>query len=107
MTVPYPTNCHFPFTYKDKTYNNCTKEDNWGVPWCSTDPEGDGDYIDSTWENCQESAPCVFPTTYKGKSYNACTWIDNIYPWCNITGGGWGNCDTENTDCHYDFTDSK
>merc|ERR1712133_12219 len=65
MTVPYPTNCHFPFTYKDKTYNNCTKEDNWGVPWCSTDPNGDGDSYNSTWANCEVSKECVFPTTYE------------------------------------------
>ena len=84
-------------------YDECTKTDNWGVPWCSTDPDGDGDCDDCTWANCQESAPCVFPTTYQGESYYECIFIDNDgYPWCNITGGGWGNCDKSTCKIDYD-----
>ena len=107
MTVPYPTNCHFPFTYKDKTYNNCTKEDNWGVPWCSTDPNGDGDSYNSTWANCEVSKECVFPTTYEGVFFDMCTFIDNDgYPWCNTTDGGWGNCD-RSTSCKVEYQNRK
>ena len=94
MTEPYPTNCHFPFVYNDETYNDCTKVDNWDVPWCSTDPNGDGDCTDCTWANCEVPKECVFPTTYRGKLYYKCTFVDNDgYPWCNTTDGGWGNCD--------------
>merc|ERR1712126_427300 len=95
VTVSFNKNdCKFPFTYNEEQYHDCTKVDNWGVPWCSTDPSGDGDCTDCTWANCQESKECVFPTTYKGKEYNQCTFIDNDgYPWCNTTDGGWGNCD--------------
>merc|ERR1712126_559706 len=94
MTEPYPTNCRFPFTYNGETYDECTKVDNWGVPWCSTDPNGDGDCTDCTWANCEVPKECKFPTTYQGKSCNKCTFVDNDgYPWCNTTDGGWGNCD--------------
>ena len=66
-------------------------------------PNGDGDCDDCTWANCQESAPCVFPTTYQGESYYECIFIDNDgYPWCNITGGGWGNCDKSTCKIDYD-----
>merc|ERR1712121_547960 len=56
MTEPYPTNCHFPFVYNDETYNDCTKVDNWDVPWCSTDPNGDGDCTDCTGASCTTNA---------------------------------------------------
>ncbi|XP_078701529.1 macrophage mannose receptor 1-like [Branchiostoma floridae x Branchiostoma belcheri] len=45
--------CHFPFTYKGKTYNSCTRVDH-SRPWCSLTAVYQG-----KWKNCAE--PPVVP----------------------------------------------
>ena len=78
MTVSFNKNdCKFPFTYNEEQYNDCTKVDNWGVPWCCTSSVIPCDDDDAPWINCEESKFCKFPTTYKGKSYDSCTFVDN------------------------------
>ena len=48
--------CLFPFKFKNKTYNSCTKVENNGIDWCATT-------VDKTtlearkWGNCTESCP--------------------------------------------------
>ena len=37
--------CHFPFTYKGKTYNKCTNKDH-NQLWCGTTADA------SKWDNC-------------------------------------------------------
>jgi len=39
--------CHFPFTFKGKTYHNCTEVDH-NQPWCSMHSEYNG-----KWGNCE------------------------------------------------------
>eukprot|EP00795_Rhopilema_esculentum_P012036 gene12036-2622_t len=43
--------CEFPFTYRNRTYNNCTTTDS-VVPWCSLTPEYSGQ-----WRYCISSQP--------------------------------------------------
>ena len=48
--------CQFPFKFKNKTYNSCTKVENNGIDWCATT-------VHKTtlearkWGNCTESCP--------------------------------------------------
>ena len=48
--------CQFPFKFKSKTYNSCTKVENNGIDWCATT-------VHKTtlearkWGNCTESCP--------------------------------------------------
>ena len=44
--------CVFPFIYNNVKYAACTSVDNGGTPWCSTEVNGNGDYIDGKWGNC-------------------------------------------------------
>ena len=42
--------CHFPFTYRGKTYTSCTSEDH-DQPWCATNTDS------SKWGNCGKNNP--------------------------------------------------
>ena len=117
MTEGYPNNCHFPFTYKNETYYECTDKDNWGVPWCSTSDDGDADNEDNPWANCQEAKECKFPTTLHSMdsprmrldmTFDKCTFVANEgVPWCNTTDGSWGNCDLNTCYGMIDWKSSK
>ena len=48
--------CIFPFKYKGKKYNGCTK-DNHNKLWCSTQNDQSGEYIQDFWGNCDETCP--------------------------------------------------
>ena len=66
------SNCQFPFTYKGKTYTNCTTDgDNGYRPWCSLTPDYVGlfTYCYDFW---QSTLQCVFPFTLNGKSFDSC-----------------------------------
>jgi len=91
--------CHFPFTYKGKTYHSCTTVD-YGRKWCSLTSDGDKGglygYCESTdyctaknpkaiSPNTKELSCCHFPFTYKGKTYNECTSVDYGRKWCSLT----------------------
>ena len=99
--------CHFPFNYLGKEYNECTSADSPdGTFWCGT---GDADTWESTgkWGHCKQSclkeedkkktpvckttkdkvdpelgpmdanADCHFPFNYLGKEYSECTSADS------------------------------
>ena len=44
--------CVFPFTFKGVTYTDCTKRSNYGVFWCSTKTDREGNYLPNYWGNC-------------------------------------------------------
>jgi hypothetical protein len=69
------SNCKFPFTYKGKSYNNCTTDgDNGDRPWCSLTDEYAGlfTYCYNFWES---SLQCVFPFTLNGKVFEKCDFL--------------------------------
>jgi len=57
--------CVFPFKYKGKTYNQCTKDESVnGMPWCATRVDRSGNVLNGKWEDCEEGCP--------GTSYDSC-----------------------------------
>ena len=44
--------CVFPFSYKNIEYTSCTTIENDGTLWCSTEVDGNGNYIERKWGNC-------------------------------------------------------
>lgn len=97
--------CVFPFKYRGKTYNSCTRIDHANRPWCYVTT------VSKKWGNCRHSdckptcggngtsLPCSFPFRYKGLGYNMCTAEDNDeQPWCYVSNNGsrmWGNCNCQ------------
>lgn len=65
--------CALPFTYKNKTYNDCTAVDNFGVRWCVTQyhtaQAASGTVIKST---CQESRCQAGPYTFDYEDMGKC-----------------------------------
>ena len=60
--VPAPRGdcaCAFPFTYKDRTYTQCTQVDE-TTPWCALETEGDGTFDPhrNDWAFCTGPAEC-------------------------------------------------
>jgi len=52
--------CKFPFRYKNKIFNSCTREfDDDDLAWCSTkrDPEGNHIVGEGEWGHCSSSCP--------------------------------------------------
>ena len=47
--------CVFPFTYDGQTYQACTDADNGGIPWCSTQVDGNNNHVDGEWGNCGDT----------------------------------------------------
>ena len=47
--------CAFPFTYKGKTYNDCTQDDH-HTPWCSVFNKADGEM--KKWGECVKRTTC-------------------------------------------------
>ena len=81
--------CVFPFIYKNKTYNSCTKEGSKSDEfWCATyvDDTGHCPENDYYWAKCEDfcvsenisnasescdpivEVPCIFPFKYKGNN---------------------------------------
>jgi len=57
--------CVFPFKFKGKTYNKCTKDESVnGMPWCATRVDRSGNVLNGKWEDCEEGCP--------GTSYDSC-----------------------------------
>jgi len=51
--------CKFPFTYKEKTYNDCVPSSTLGsLNWCATRTDGDGNYIEGEWGRCNAGVVC-------------------------------------------------
>ena len=48
--------CKFPFEYKGKRYDGCTKADH-NKLWCSTQVDQAGQFIQDFWGNCDETCP--------------------------------------------------
>jgi len=48
--------CAFPFTYKGKTYNDCTQEGH-HTPWCSVFNKADGEM--KKWGECVKRTTCI------------------------------------------------
>ena len=72
------TDCVFPFTFKNKSYSDCTIADgsNQYVPWCSITADYQGlftyciDYRNS-------SLVCLPKYTFNGKEYKGCVLLTN------------------------------
>ncbi|XP_077307893.1 72 kDa type IV collagenase-like isoform X4 [Lithobates pipiens] len=98
----------FPFTYKSKSYSDCTRDDDSeGHLWCATTANYDED---KKWGYCTrhliyavggtaKGEPCVFPFKYKSKWYPDCTSDDSSEGrlWCATTSDyekdkKWGYC---------------
>ena len=47
-------NCVFPFIYYGQMYQECIDMHNYGIPWCPTELDYDGKYIDGKWGNCSD-----------------------------------------------------
>ncbi|XP_063152853.1 matrix metalloproteinase-9 [Candoia aspera] len=88
--------CHFPFTFRGKTYSTCTadgRED--GLPWCATTSNFDRDKLFGfcaselllTYDGNSGGKKCVFPFVFDGKSYEGCTTDGRTdgYRWCATT----------------------
>ena len=71
--------CVFPFIYNNVRYAACTSIDNGGTPWCSTEVNDNGDYIEGKWGNCG-------PECSRGDDYYCCEKLkylhDNILIKC-------------------------
>jgi len=52
--------CIFPFTYKRNNYSACAVVDH-STPWCSTQVDGNGEFIVAKWGECSSS--CLGTTT--------------------------------------------
>ena len=51
--------CVFPFIYKEKIYNKCTKEDSINsLPWCATNVKENGEIFRSNWGDCEDIYGC-------------------------------------------------
>uniref|UniRef100_A0A8D2J1P1 Fibronectin type-II domain-containing protein n=1 Tax=Varanus komodoensis TaxID=61221 RepID=A0A8D2J1P1_VARKO len=86
----FPLPCVFPFTYKQKVYSSCTKDDSSdGQPWCATTSNYDED---QQWRSCVLNEDyfylCVFPFVYKSRTFYTCTNEDAELGrfWCATTG---------------------
>jgi len=103
--------CVFPFTYKNKQYDTCTRDgQKSGKLWCAlTSTLVERAHQDQYWGFCkgcpskaetEDGKCCVFPFTYKGNQYNYC--LSNRKNkgkmWCSTTSSyddadpKWGNC---------------
>ena len=49
--------CVFPFTYDGIPYNHCTHAGGEGKPWCATQTNAQGGYIDGKWGYCSPGCP--------------------------------------------------
>ena len=47
--------CVFPFNYDGQTHQVCTDVDNGGIPWCSTQVDGNNNHVDGEWGNCGDT----------------------------------------------------
>ena len=47
--------CVFPFNYDGQTYQACTDTDNGGIPWCSTQVDGNNNHVDGEWGTCGDT----------------------------------------------------
>ena len=70
---PYPNKkCIFPFTYNDREFINCIKNDSNGAFWCATEVDSDGNFENTSdkWGICSEECP------KEGKLYNVAVVTD-------------------------------
>ena len=49
--------CVFPFIYKEKKYNECTKIDS-SFPWCATSVMENGEVVENQWADCKDISGC-------------------------------------------------
>ncbi|XP_048373121.1 epididymal sperm-binding protein 1-like [Sphaerodactylus townsendi] len=85
--------CTFPFLYKGKTHDTCTKDGSrFDWLWCATTSNYDKDH---KWKRCYEKEhggnshgkPCVFPFVYRERVFYSCT-DEHVKPrmfWCATT----------------------
>ncbi|XP_048373115.1 epididymal sperm-binding protein 1-like [Sphaerodactylus townsendi] len=85
--------CVFPFEYKEKTYHQCTTEDEpTGRSWCATtssyDKDGEWTFCADPGQETNHDGKCTFPFKYKNNTYSSCT-RDGLFwgflPWCSLT----------------------
>ena len=90
--------CLFPFSYKDRTFNECTLFE-WGDKWCAIKVYDNGTV--KHWKYCSvTNKPCLFPFNYNGKTFNECTLFQADNEWCatevyvnhTMKRGAWGYC---------------
>merc|ERR1719259_192326 len=125
--------CVFPFTYRGKTYRQCTFDSTTnGKAWCAYETREDGSAVPGKWEDCDPSLcfydedvchtvsgpdtgnTCKFPFTFNGRTYHACApWIwggeGEGKKWCSTKTDRFGNhINGEGNygfcgDCGYDY----
>ena len=49
--------CVFPFIYKGENFSSCTEKKFEYVPWCATETDTEGKFIDDKWGYCEEGCP--------------------------------------------------
>ena len=47
--------CESPLEYEGKRYDGCISMDNGGIPWCSTQVDGNNNHVDGEWGNCGDT----------------------------------------------------
>ena len=58
------TECVFPFTFKGKTFTQCTTFDYYPQSWCATQVDGRGNYVRGEWGECSSSCTSDNSTFY-------------------------------------------
>ena len=53
-----PSKCVFPFTYENKTYNECKTSGAGYTPWCATKTDANGEYIEGEYGRCNAGVVC-------------------------------------------------
>lgn len=73
--------CQFPFTYKGKTYYECTRDDSTnGAAWCAYEVHSNGQAVEGRWADCDSD--CSTGGGGKKPNYIQCRCDPNSGPQC-------------------------
>ena len=59
----------FPFRFKGETYEECTTVESYGVPWCSTEVNINGHYVENNWGVCGHTCPGKYEMLNKYEAF--------------------------------------
>lgn len=99
--------CVFPFTYRGKTYNDCTNDgDNGELPWCSLSKHYKGKFK-YCYDFRNADLSCLDTYTIGTKKYKGCNYLSStaIYKQCQTNNSDvpYRNCIEE----HLNFTEKS